>query len=102
MKLVQVKRLINPENLLKVQLKLATVMRKKIIKLIKETNMAIKPPNFAKDAVPTKAGWRHPRTNELLKAQNFTQDQIDEFLGEGKYAPPRRPRKPARPAFITE
>jgi hypothetical protein len=64
--------------------------------------MAIKPPNFAKDAVPTKAGWRHPRTNEVLKAQNFTQDQIDEYLGEGKYAPPRRPRKPARPAFITE
>lgn len=64
--------------------------------------MAISPPNFAKNAVPTKAGWRHPHTNELLKAQNFTQDQIDEFLGEGKYAPPRRPRKPARPAFITE
>lgn len=64
--------------------------------------MAISPPNFAKDAVPTRTGWRHPRTNELLKAQSITQDQIHEFNGTGKYAPPRRPRKPARPAMITE
>jgi hypothetical protein len=67
--------------------------------------MAISPPNFAKNAVPTVAGWRHPRTNELLKAQNFTQDQIDEYLGEGAYAPkPKTTRKPRilRESPVTE
>lgn len=63
--------------------------------------MAISPPNFAKNAVPTVAGWRHPRTNELLKAQNFTQEQIDEYLGVGAYAP-KPARKKAAPKVLRE
>jgi len=43
--------------------------------------MAILPPNFQKDAVPTPSGWRHPRTNELLVSRKITSDQIDEFYG---------------------
>lgn len=43
--------------------------------------MSITPPNFAKNAVPTLKGWCHPKTNELLKSQRITQQQIDEFYG---------------------
>ena len=43
--------------------------------------MAISPPNYQKDAVPTMRGWTHPRTGELLKAQRLTQEQIDEYNG---------------------
>jgi hypothetical protein len=43
--------------------------------------MAISPPNFQRDAVPTPSGWRHPRTNELLVSRKITSDQIDEFYG---------------------
>lgn len=41
----------------------------------------ITPPSYAKDAVPTRSGWKHPKTGELLKAQNMTQEQIDEYNG---------------------
>ena len=43
--------------------------------------MAITPPAFQKDAVPSLKGWHHPKTNELLKATRHTQAQIDEFNG---------------------
>ena len=43
--------------------------------------MAISPPNFQRDAVPTPSGWRHPRTNELLVSRKITSDQIDEYYG---------------------
>lgn len=56
--------------------------------------MAIKPPNYAKNAIPTPQGWRDPRTKELLKAQKLSQPAIDEFYGVGQYASAadRRPR----------
>ena len=41
----------------------------------------ITPPSYAKDAVPTRSGWKHPKTGELLKAQNMTQEQIDGYNG---------------------
>ena len=41
----------------------------------------ITPPNHQKDAVPSKRGWHHPRTNELLVSRPLTQEQIDEYLG---------------------
>lgn len=41
----------------------------------------ITPPNHQKDAVPSKRGWHHPRTNELLVARPMTQEQIDEYFG---------------------
>jgi hypothetical protein len=43
--------------------------------------MAIQAPNFCKDAVPTKKGWCHPRTGELLKSQRITEEQINEWHG---------------------
>lgn len=43
--------------------------------------MAINPPNFQKDAIPTPQGWRHPRTNELLISGKITNEQIDEYYG---------------------
>lgn len=43
--------------------------------------MAISPPNYQKDAIPTTRGWTHPRTGELLKAQKLSQAQIDEYNG---------------------
>ena len=43
--------------------------------------MAITPPAFCKDAVPSLKGWHHPKTNELLKATRHSQDQLDEFFG---------------------
>lgn len=47
--------------------------------------MAIKPPNHAKDAIPTVRGWEHPRTGELLIARRHTQSQIDEYFGLTPY-----------------
>jgi len=43
--------------------------------------MAITPPAFQKDAVPSLKGWHHPKTNELLKSQRISQAEIDEFNG---------------------
>ena len=43
--------------------------------------MAITPPAFCKDAVPSLKGWHHPKTNELLKSQRISQSEIDEFNG---------------------
>ena len=43
--------------------------------------MAIKPPNWAKDAIPTPQGWKNKRTGELLVAQKISKSQIDEFFG---------------------
>jgi hypothetical protein len=64
--------------------------------------MAIKPPAWAKDAVPTLRGWKHPKRNEILVNKKFTQAEINEYLGikpEPKVAPvvenkPKRTRKP--------
>lgn len=64
--------------------------------------MAIKPPAWAKNAVPTLKGWKHPKRNEILVNKKFTQAEIDEYLGvkpepkveqviENK---PKRTRKP--------
>jgi len=43
--------------------------------------MAISPPNWAKHAVPSPNGWRHPRTGEMLKPARISQEDIDEFYG---------------------
>lgn len=49
--------------------------------------MAISPPNFAKDAIPTPSGWRHPRTGEILKSGKIKQADIDEYYTEKTGAP---------------
>lgn len=42
--------------------------------------MAISPPNFQKDAIPTPQGWRHPRTGELLVSRKISEDAIEEYF----------------------
>ena len=49
--------------------------------------MAITPPNFQKDAIPTPQGWRHPRTNELLVSRKITADEINEYFGAAPTPP---------------
>ena len=41
--------------------------------------MAIKPPQYCKDAEPTLLGWRHPRTREILAVRKISQAAIDEY-----------------------
>ena len=48
--------------------------------------MAISPPNYQKDAIPTTRGWTHPRTGELLKAQKLSEQQIAEYHGNNVVA----------------
>ena len=43
--------------------------------------MAISPPNFQKDAIPTPQGWRHPRTNEILVSRKISSEDINEYYG---------------------
>ena len=41
--------------------------------------MAITPPSFQKDAIPTPQGWRHPKTGELLVARKISIEDIDDY-----------------------
>ena len=43
--------------------------------------MAISPPNYQKDAIPTPQGWRHPRSGELLVCMKISKEAINEHLG---------------------
>lgn len=54
--------------------------------------MAISPPNWAKNAVPTTRGWE--LKGELLVARKHTQSQIDEYNGATTEA--------ARPSMLRE
>lgn len=60
--------------------------------------MAIKPPAWAKDAVPTARGWTHPRTGEVLKAQKFSEQQINEYNGVSV----EKVEQPAQPEMLVE
>ena len=40
----------------------------------------ISPPNHQKDALPSRQGWRHPTTGELLVSRPLSEEQIDEYL----------------------
>ena len=44
--------------------------------------MAIKPPSWCKDAIPTSKGWAHPRTGEVLVGGSIAQKNIDEYFGK--------------------
>ena len=39
--------------------------------------MAIKPPAWCSDAVPTTRGWEHPQTGELIVGGSVAQSDID-------------------------
>lgn len=49
--------------------------------------MAITPPSWAKNAVPTPNGWQDPRSGELLKSQRIGQADIDAYNGVTAPAP---------------
>ena len=49
--------------------------------------MAINPPSYQKDAIPTRSGWAHPRTGELLVGGSIPQKDIDAYLGVEPEAP---------------
>jgi len=42
--------------------------------------MAIKPPNNQKNAIPTRQGWIHPTTGELLVGGSISQKNIDAYM----------------------
>ena len=42
--------------------------------------MAISPPNYQRDAIPTPRGWVHPRTGELLVSRKISESAINEYL----------------------
>ena len=50
--------------------------------------MAIKPPSWQKDAVPTLKGWIHPKTKEILVGGSIAQSQIDFYLNAGTISAP--------------
>lgn len=67
----------------------------------------IKPPHWKKDAVPSRTGWKHPRTGELLKSQRITQEEINEYnratssgttVGTGTVIPVVAPKPVIAPA----
>ena len=43
--------------------------------------MAISPPGWKPDAIPSSNGWRHPHTGELLKSQSISAAEIQEYMG---------------------
>ena len=47
----------------------------------RECTMAIKAPSYQKDAIPTRKGWAHPRTGEILVGGSISQKNIDEYFG---------------------
>jgi len=46
----------------------------------------IKPPNWAKDAIPKNNGWFSP-SGEFLKSQKLSTEQIDKFYSKNASAP---------------
>ena len=46
--------------------------------------MAIKPPSWAKDAVPTLRGWVNPKTGEILVGGSINQKNIDQYFGKAE------------------
>ena len=61
---------------------------------------AIKPPSWAKKAIPTLNGWKDPRSGELLKSTNIAQIAIDAYMGVTTETVSNRPIKPAREAVV--
>ena len=57
----------------------------------------IKPPSWAKNAIPTSVGWKDPRSGELLKAGRISQTDIDAYMGVSAPAPAPTPPPPPPP-----
>lgn len=65
--------------------------------------MAIKAPAWVEKqkAVPTTKGWKHPNRNEILLPKTFTQEEVDEYLGN-KPAKKASPKPTPKPVEVTE
>jgi len=57
----------------------------------------IEPPKWAKDAVPTPQGWKHPKRKEILLKRKFTQEQIDAYMAAKDWTPPPAPEVKVEP-----
>lgn len=57
----------------------------------------IEPPKWAKDAVPTPQGWKHPNRKEILLKRKFTQEQIDAYMAAKDWTPPPAPEVKVEP-----
>lgn len=57
----------------------------------------IEPPKWAKDAVPTPQGWKHPTRKEILLKRKFTQEQIDAYMAAKDWTPPPAPEVKVEP-----
>jgi hypothetical protein len=58
---------------------------------------AIKPPSWAKNAIPTLNGWKDPRSGELLKSTNISQEQIAEYTGAVEKPTMKKSPRPETP-----
>ena len=47
---------------------------------MRRCRMAIKPPNNQKNAIPTRRGWVHPTTGEILVGGSISQKNIDAYF----------------------
>lgn len=50
--------------------------------------MVNQPPKWAKDAVISLEGWRHPKTGELLICRKFNKAQIEEYRNFSEFTEP--------------
>lgn len=57
----------------------------------------IEPPKWAKDAIPTPQGWKHPKRREILLKRKFTQEQIDAYMAAKDWTPPPAPEVKVEP-----
>tara|TARA_B100000900_G_scaffold415740_1_gene446928 strand:+ start:32 stop:364 length:333 start_codon:yes stop_codon:yes gene_type:complete len=64
--------------------------------------MAISPPSFQKDAIPTPNGWVHPKTNELLLARRINKEDINEYLSPAAAPQPLRESPVTEAEFVEE
>jgi hypothetical protein len=70
----------------------------------------MKAPNWAPNAVPTKRGWVHPKTGELLAARKISMSDLNEWYADQGGAevveptplPPTPPQPLGTPSGYTE
>jgi hypothetical protein len=51
----------------------------------------LKPPAWAKNAIPTSRGWVNPKTGELLVSRKLSDRQITEYLMVNEQVTPQEP-----------
>lgn len=64
--------------------------------------MAIQAPKWRPDAIPTKKGWEHPETGEVLKSANHSIADIQEWHASKASAPQMLNEAPSVERHITQ